>query len=87
MLTFESLILVLVVSLFTIFIALYVYFAQNFKFWQNLGIPYVEPTPFVGNIKECAFQKVNIGKHLQYTYEQHSDKPYVGIFSFDKPIL
>jgi len=38
-------------------------------------------------LKECAFQKVNIGKHLQQIYEQHSDKPYVGIFSFDKPVL
>jgi len=30
---------------------------------------------------------VNIGKHFQQIYEEHSDKPYVGIFSFDKPIL
>jgi hypothetical protein len=87
MLTFESIILVLVVSLSTIFIALYLYFTRNFKFWQKLGILYVNPTPFVGSLKECVFQKVNIGKHLQQIYEQHSDKPYVGIFPFDKPIL
>jgi len=30
---------------------------------------------------------VNIGENLQQIYEQNSDKPYVGIFSFDKPIL
>ena len=87
MLTFESLIFVLVAFLSLIFIALYLYFTRNFNFWQKLGIPYVKPKPFVGNFKECAFQKVNIGKHLQQIYEQHSDKPYVGIFSFDKPIL
>ena len=87
MLTFGSLILVLVASLAAIFIALYLYFSRNFKFWHKLSIPYVKPTPFVGNFKECAFQKVNIGKQLQQIYEQHSDKPYVGIFSFDKPIL
>jgi len=86
-LTFESIILVLVVSLSAIFIALYLYFTRNFKFWQKLGIPYVKPTPFFGNLKECAFQKVNIGQHLQQIYEKHSDKPYVGIFSFDKPSL
>jgi hypothetical protein len=85
--TFVSLIFVLVVSLSTVFIALYLYFTRNFKFWQKLGIPYVKPTPFVGNLKECAFQKVNLGKNLQQIYEEHSDKPYVGIFSFDKPIL
>jgi len=85
--TFGSLILVLVIFLSGIFIVLYRYFTRNFKFWQKLCIPYVKPTPFVGNLKECAFQKVNIGKHLQHTYEEHSDKPYVGIFSIDKPIL
>jgi len=87
MLTFGSLILFLAVLLSAIFIALYLYFSRNFKFWHKLGIPYVKPTPFVGNFKECAFQKVNIGKHLQQIYEQHSDKPYIGIFSFDKPFL
>ena len=87
MLTFESIIFVLVLSLSAIFIALYLYFTRNFKFWKKLGIPYVNPTPFVGNLKECVFQKVNIGKHLQQIHEQHSDKPYVGIFSFDRPIL
>jgi hypothetical protein len=87
MLTFQSLILVIVDSLSAIFIALYLYFTRNFKFWHKLGIPYVKPTPFVGNLKECAFQKVNIGKQLQQIYKEHSDKPYVGIFSFDKPVL
>ena len=87
MLTFGSLIFLLVIPLSAIFIASYLYFTRNFKFWQKRGIPYVKPTPFVGNFKECAFQKVNIGKYLQHIYEEHSDKPYVGIFSFDKPIL
>jgi len=86
-LTFEYLILGLVVSLSAISIALYLYFTRNFKFWKKLGIPYVKPTPFVGNLKECAFQKATIGKRLQQIYEEHSDKPYVGIFSFDKPNL
>jgi hypothetical protein len=84
---FESIILVLAVSLFAILIAFYFYFTRNFKFWQKLSIHYVNPTPFVGNLKECVFQKVNFGRHLQQIYEKHSDKTYVGIFSFDKPIL
>jgi cytochrome P450 len=86
-LIFEFLLLFLFSILSTIFIGLYLYFTRNFKFWQKLGIPYVKPTPFVGNLKECAFQKVNIGEHLQHIYEEHSDKPYIGIFSFDKPSL
>jgi cytochrome P450 len=31
--------------------------------------------------------KVTIGEQLQRIYNEHSDKPYVGIFSFDKPSL
>jgi hypothetical protein len=84
---FESLTFILVVFLSAIFIALYYYFTRNFKFWQKLGIPYLKPTPFVGSLKECVFQKVNFGKHFQQIYEEHSDKPCVGIFSFDKPSL
>jgi cytochrome P450 family 6 len=70
-----------------IFIGLYFYFSRNFKFWQKLGVPYVKPKPFFGNLKDCVFQKVSMGKNVQQIYEDHSDKPYVGIFSFDKPSL
>jgi hypothetical protein len=31
--------------------------------------------------------KATIGEQLQRIYNEHSDKPYVGIFSFDKPSL
>jgi cytochrome P450 family 6 len=87
MVIFDLLTFSLAVFLSTIFIALYFYFTRNFKFWQKLGIPYLKPTPFVGNLKDCVFQKVHIAERLQQIYEQHSDKPFVGIFSFDKPSL
>jgi hypothetical protein len=77
-----------VISVITaIFICLYFYFTRNFKFWQKRGIPYVKPTPFVCNLKECVLMKATIGEQLQRIYNEHSDKPYVGIFSFDKPSL
>jgi cytochrome P450 len=86
-LMFEFLSLVLFSILTAIFIGLYFYFTRNFKFWQKLHVPYAKPKPFFGSLKECVFQKVNMGEHLKHIYEQHSDKPYVGIFSFDKPSL
>jgi hypothetical protein len=70
-----------------IFIGLYFYVTRNFKFWHKLGIPYVKPTPFVGNLKECVLLQRNIGEQLQIIYNEQNDKPYVGIFSFDKPSL
>jgi len=86
-LIFEFLPLFLFSSLTAIFIGLYFYFTRNFKFWQKLGIPYATPKPFFGSLKDCVFQKVGMGKNLQQIYGDHSDKPYVGIFSFDKPSL
>jgi cytochrome P450 family 6 len=68
-------------------IGLYFYFTRNFSFWEKLGVPYAKPLPFVGNLKECVSLKVTIGEHLKNLYNEHSDKPYVGIFSFDKPSL
>ena len=50
-------------------------------------MPYVKPTPFVGNLKDCVLLKATIGEELHRIYEEHSDKPYVGIFTFDKPSL
>jgi hypothetical protein len=44
-----------------------------------------QPKPFVGNLKQCVLLKTTIGEQLQRMYNEHSDKPYAGIFSFDKP--
>jgi cytochrome P450 family 6 len=83
----QSMTFYLISVITAIFNGLYIYFTRNFKFWLKLGIPYVKPTPFVGNLKECVLLKRTIGEQLQRIYKEHSDKPYVGIFSFDKPSL
>jgi cytochrome P450 family 6 len=70
-----------------IFFGLYFYVTRNFNFWLKLGIPYVKTTPFVGNLKDCVLLKPTIGEQLQRIYKEHSDKPYMRIFSFDKPSL
>jgi cytochrome P450 family 6 len=70
-----------------VFIGFYFYFIRNFNFWKKLGVPYIKPLPLFGNLKECVSLKVTVGKHLKNLYDQHADKPYVGIFSFDQPSL
>jgi hypothetical protein len=80
-LTLEVLTLCIIALPCGFFISLYFYFTRNLSFWKNLGIPYVKPVPFVGNLRE------NIGKSLQTLYDENSGKPYVGIFVFDQPIF
>jgi len=83
----QSLTFYLIFVIAVIFFGLYFYVTRNFNFWQKLGIPYVKPTPFVGSLMNCVLLKTTIGEQLQRIYNEHSDKPYVGIFSFDKPNL
>jgi len=87
LLILQSLTFYLISVITAIFIGFYFYVTRNFNFWQKLGVPYVKPTPFFGNLKECALLKTTIGEQLERIYNEHSDKPYVGIFSFDKPSL
>jgi cytochrome P450 len=78
----------LILTIFSaVCVGLYLYFTRNFNFWKNLGVPYAKPLPFVGNLKECVSLKVTIAEHLKNLYDDHGDKRYVGIFSFDKPSL
>jgi cytochrome P450 family 6 len=83
----QSITFYLISLIAAIFIGLYFYVTRNFNFWQKLGVPYLKPTLFVGNLKECALQMTTIGEQLQRIYNEHSDKQYVGIFFFDKPSL
>jgi cytochrome P450 family 6 len=66
---------------------MYFYFTRNFNFWKKHGIPYLKPTLFVGNLKKVFFQQQDINTHLKDIYNEHKEKPYVGIFSFDRPTL
>jgi cytochrome P450 family 6 len=86
-LLFESVTLSLITIFTAVFTGLYLYFTRNFNFWKKRGIPYLKPTPFLGNLKDLVFQKIGIGHHLQKIYDENKDVPYVGIFSFDQPSL
>jgi len=83
----QSLTFYLICFIAAIFIGFYFHVTRNFNFWHKLGVPYVKPTPFVGNLKDCVLLKTTIGEQLQRIYNENSDKPYVGIFTFDKPSL
>ena len=87
LLILQSITFYLISFITAILFGLYLYVTRNFNFWQKLGVPYVKPTPFVGSLKDCVLLKTTIGEQLQRIYNEHSDKPYVGIFSFDKPSL
>ncbi|XP_069688236.1 uncharacterized protein [Periplaneta americana] len=83
----ESLILYFIASCTIFFVALYLYSTRNFNIWKKRGIPYLKPIPFVGTLLDLVLLKLGIGHFLQRIYNEHGDKPYVGMFSFDQPSL
>lgn len=72
---------------FVLFSTLYVYCTRNFNFWMKNGIPFVKPHPFVGSLKDVVLQKVGIGRYITELYHEHKNKPYLGLFAFDRPVL
>lgn len=51
------------------------------------GIPFVQPRPFVGSLKDVVLQKVGIGRYFTELYHEHKNKPYLGLLAFDRPVL
>lgn len=82
-----SITLILITILTVIFTSIYFYFTRNFNFWRKFGVPHLKPMPFVGNLNEVLFQRIDMASKLRNVYENNKDKPYVGIFAFDKPVL
>lgn len=86
-LLFDSLVLNVITFLTSVTLILYLYFTRKYKLWKNRGIPYIKPLPFVGNFKDVVLQKYGIGHYLKIVYDEHKDKPYVGVFAFHQPAL
>lgn len=84
---FDSFMLDVLLVLFVLFNTLYIYCTRNFNFWIKNGIPYVKPLPFVGNFKDVVLRKVGIGRYVTELYHEHKNKPYLGLFAFDRPVL
>ncbi|KAK7794156.1 hypothetical protein R5R35_005363 [Gryllus longicercus] len=68
-------------------VAAYFHFTRNFGHWKRKGIKELRPLPFVGNLKDVAFMKKNIGMVASAIYEQHKKEPFIGIYAFDEPVL
>ena len=83
----DSFVFDILVVIFVLFSALYIYCTRNFNFWMKNGVPYVKPQPFVGSLKDVVLRKVGIGRYITDLYHEHKKKPYLGFFAFDSPVL
>ncbi|KAL3281412.1 hypothetical protein HHI36_004621 [Cryptolaemus montrouzieri] len=78
-----SFVLILICSLFTLFLR---YMARNNTYWKQQGINYIKPKPIFGNIFDIVLCRISIGGLIRKFYEEHSEH-YIGFFMFDQPCL
>lgn len=76
--------ILLVTLILLIFI--YVYSSRNYKYWKQRGVPYIQPSPLVGNFWNVFSGQTQLGVELGNFYKQF-DGPYFGIYVLDKPYL
>ncbi|XP_067006628.2 cytochrome P450 6j1 [Anabrus simplex] len=84
---FESLLLDLGIILLGLLAVCYVYLSRNYSIWERKGVPFIKPSPFFGNLTDVVLLRKQIGTVLKDVYLQSKDKPCVGIFAFDQPML
>ncbi|KAB0797624.1 hypothetical protein PPYR_08617 [Photinus pyralis] len=70
----------------TVSLFLYNYAIRNNDHWKKKGVPYVKPTPIIGNFWDVLTFRISIGGLLTKYYNQFKE-PYFGMFILDKPHL
>ena len=62
-------------------------FQSKLQFLAETRYPLRKIKTVVGILKDCVLLKATIGEQIRRIYKEQSDKPYVGVFSFDKSSL
>ncbi|KAH8254911.1 hypothetical protein KR026_004527 [Drosophila bipectinata] len=70
-------------------VAVYLWFQRNHTYWQRKGIPYIPPTPIIGNTKPAFKLETSFGLYLSEIYNdpRAQDEAVVGIYALNKPGL
>ncbi|KAH8301823.1 cytochrome P450 6g1 [Drosophila kikkawai] len=70
-------------------VAVYVWFQRNHTYWQRKGLPYIPPTPIIGNTKAVFQMKNSFGMYLSELYNDPrvKDEAVVGIYALNRPGL
>lgn len=86
-LIFHSVVFDLLSIAIAFLVFIYVYFTWYFNYWKKRGVPFLKPTPFVGNFGKWMSLKMNVGLMFEKIYEDSKNHPFVGIWVFRKPAL
>ncbi|KAJ8875158.1 hypothetical protein PR048_023051 [Dryococelus australis] len=66
---------------------IHLYMSRNYRYWKRKGVAFLEPQPFIGNLKPLLILKESPGTFLAKMYDMKPGAPYLGFFIFDRPAL
>ncbi|KAK7867290.1 hypothetical protein R5R35_002117 [Gryllus longicercus] len=67
--------------------ALCYYLNSNFDYWKKRGVPYLQPEPFFGNVREITLLKKSMADVLTGLYRHFEGKRFAGIFMSRTPSM
>ncbi|XP_017786536.1 PREDICTED: cytochrome P450 6j1-like [Nicrophorus vespilloides] len=77
----------MIILVATFLCVLYVYLKKRYNHWKDRGVPYEEPTLFVGNLGPSLTSKQHIGEIYNEIYKKYEGFRYVGVYTFLHPAL
>ncbi|XP_070065712.1 cytochrome P450 6g1 isoform X1 [Drosophila virilis] len=69
--------------------AIYLWFQRNHSYWQRKGLPFMPPSPIIGNTASVFKQESSFGMYISQVYSEPrmQDEAVVGIYVINKPAL
>lgn len=71
----------------SIILIIYVVSIRKFDYWKKRKVPFIKPTPFIGNYGEIIFQNKNFAEGVQGICKKLPDEKIIGAFYGTKPVL
>ncbi|XP_014262148.1 cytochrome P450 6j1-like isoform X2 [Cimex lectularius] len=68
-------------------LAVYQWLTWHYDYWQKIGVRYIQPKLFFGNLKDSILNKENVGVIYKNLYWVYPDEPAVGLFKGRLPQL
>ncbi|KAF6207970.1 hypothetical protein GE061_016419 [Apolygus lucorum] len=75
------------VTFVTLVVYIWRYLSKIYSFWEERGVPYRKPLPFLGNSWDLLSRQVPLNEYHKRFYNSFPDVPYYGIYDYSKPVL
>nr|XP_036230764.1 probable cytochrome P450 6t3 isoform X2 [Bactrocera oleae] len=81
--------LITIVLIFITITLIQFWLQRRYSYWHRLKIPYLEPTPFLGNLKSLLLLRTSFGDYFRGLYEASTfqSAPFFGFYILQTPAL